>query len=164
MEILKLFGIDWKLMLAQLVNFAVVIAVLWFFALKPLTKMMRERNKEIEKGLDDARQAEARLTEVEKLVNDKIKETKFDADIILNEARKEAEKAKSAAAEKTKKEIEAMIEKAKKQLASEKRAMISEVKGEVGEMIVRALEKILSRGLTKEMDKKYIDQTLKELK
>ena len=57
-----------------------------------------------------------------------------------------------------------MIEKAKKQMASEKRAMISEVKGEVGEIIARALEKILSAGLTKEMDKKYIDQTLKELK
>jgi len=151
-------------MLAQLVNFAVVIVVLWFFALKPLTKMMRERNKEIEKGLNDARRAEARLAEVEKLVNDKIKETKFDVDIILNEARKEAEKAKSAAAEKTKKEIEVMIEKAKKQMASEKRAMISEVKGEVGEIIARALEKILSAGLTKEMDKKYIDKTLKELK
>ncbi|OGG87655.1 ATP synthase F0 subunit B [Candidatus Kuenenbacteria bacterium RIFCSPHIGHO2_02_FULL_39_13] len=164
MEILELFGVDWKLMLAQLINFAVVIAVLWFFALKPLTKIMRERNKEIGKGLGDARRAEARLTEVEKVVNDKIKESKFDAEIILNEARKESEKAKSAAGEKTKKEIELMIEKAKKQLASEKRAMISEVKGEVGEIIVKALEKILSQGLSAELDKKYIGQTLNELK
>lgn len=164
MDILELFGVDWKLMIAQLVNFAVVVGILWFFALKPMTKMMKQRSKEIAKGIDDAKKADERLTEVEKVVNDKIKESRFDAEIILNQARKEAEKVRSAEAEKTKKEIGVMIDKAKKQMENEKKQMISEVKGEVGEMIVGALEKILSKGLSKEMDKKYIEDTLNKLK
>ncbi len=164
MEILELFGINWKLMLAQIINFAIVVGVLWWFALKPLTKTMKERNKEIEKGLADAQKSAERLAEVEKIVNDKIKESKFDADIILNEAKKQAEANRQIDLEKTKKEIDILFTKAKEQIESEKTAMLNEVKADVGKMIVIALEKILSQGLTKEIDKKYIDKALKDLK
>ncbi len=164
MEILELFGINWKLMLAQIINFAIVVGVLWWFALKPLTKTMKERNKEIEKGLADAQKSAERLAEVEKIVNDKIKESKFDADVILNEAKKQAEANRQIDLEKTKKEIDSLFIKAKEQIKSEKIAMLDEVKADVGKMIVIALEKILSQGLTKEIDKKYIDKVLKDLK
>jgi len=164
MEILELFGINWKLMLAQIINFAIVVAVLWWFALKPLTKTMKERSSEIEKGLSDAQKSAERLDEVEKIVNDKIKESKFDADVILNEARKQAEVNRQVDLEKTKKEVDVLFNKAKEQIENEKTLMVKEVKTEVGEMIVMALEKILSAGLTKEIDKKYIEKVLKDLK
>ena len=164
MEILELFGINWKLMLAQIINFAIVMAVLWWFALKPLTKTMKERSSEIEKGLSDAQKSAERLDEVEKIVNDKIKESKFDADVILNEARKQAEVNRQVDLEKTKKEVDVLFNKAKEQIENEKTLMVKEVKTEVGEMIVMALEKILSAGLTKEIDKKYIEKVLKDLK
>jgi len=164
MEILELFGVDWKLMLAQIINFAVVVVVLWWFALKPLTKTMKERSKEITKGLDDAQKSAARLDEVEKIVNDKIKESRFDADVILNEAKKQSEANKQVDLDKAKKEVENLINKAKEQIANEKTLMVKEVKSEIGVMIVTALEKILSAGLTKDIDKKYIEKVLKDLK
>ncbi|MCD4760676.1 F0F1 ATP synthase subunit B [bacterium] len=164
MEILELFGVDWKLMLAQLVNFVIVVVILWWFALKPLTKTMQSRSDEIKKGLSDAEAAGQRLEKVEEDVKAKLNEAKSEAIKILDQAKKQADESKIANIEKTKQEVEILIKKAKEQLASEKDSMITEVKGEVANMVVTALEKILSEGLNKDIDKKYIDKALKDLK
>ena len=164
MEILALFGIDWKLMLAQLVNFAIVVVVLWWFALKPLMKMMKKRGKEIEQGLDDAKEATAKLERAEKQVEEKIKESNFDAAVSLVEAKKQAEAVRQVGLTKTKDEISKMISKAKEQMEQEKQGMVKKAQGEVGKIIVQALDKILSAGLTRQIDQKYIEQKLKELK
>jgi len=164
MEILDLFGFDWKLLVAQLVNFAIVVAVLWFFALKPLSKKMQERNTEIEKGLSDAKTATERLDEVEKDIKEKLLQNKSEAADIITKAKRQTEDNRQADINKAKQEVANIIAKAKEQIASEKSNMISEVKLEVAEMIVVALEKILSKGLSKDIDKKYIEDALKNIK
>lgn len=164
MDILNLFGVDWKLMLAQLINFAIVVAILWYFALKPLTQTMKTRSEDIAKGLDDAEEAAKRLEKVEQDVKAKLQEAKAEAGKILEMAKKQAEESKHANVAKTKEEIEILIRKAKQQIANEKDSMIVEVRGEVADMVVRALDKILSGGLSKELDKKYIDKVLKDLR
>ena len=56
-EFISTFHIDWKLMIAQLINFGVVFLVFYFLAAKPLRKLMEERGKAISKGLDDAKES-----------------------------------------------------------------------------------------------------------
>ncbi len=164
MEILNLFGIDWRLMVAQLINFAVVVVVLWWFALKPLMHTMQSRSDEIKKGLTDAKQAEERLEKVEKDVRAKLNEAQTEAVKILERAKKQSDESKQATINKTKEEVEALISRAKEQIKSEKDSMVQEVKGEVAQMVVTALEKILSKEVSKDVDKKYIDKILKDLK
>lgn len=164
MEILELFGVDWRLMLAQLVNFIVVVLVLWFFALKPLTRTMQHRSDEIQKGLSDAQASAEKLTKVEEDVKARLQETKIEAAKILESARLQAEESKQAGVVKTKAEVEEIIKKAKEQIAAEKDSMVSEVKSEVAAMVVTALDKILTAGISKDLDKKYIEKVLKDLK
>lgn len=164
MEILQLFGIDWKLMLAQLINFAIVVLVLWKFAIKPLTATMEKRGKEIEQGLFDAEKAKEKLEAVQEEVKEKLQEARQEASVILDKARALAEENKKASVDRTKEEVEALIKKAKEQINSEKDTMVAEVKTEVAQMVVTALSKILSEGLSKDLDKKYIDKVLKDLK
>ena len=164
MDILNLFGVDWKLMLAQLVNFAIVVFVLWKFAIKPLMATMEERNKEISKGLDDAKSATERLDQVEQEVKTKLNEVKQEGAVVLDKARKQSESERQTTIDKTKDEVANVIAKAKEQIASEKTAMISEIKKEVADMVVIALQKILSENLSKDLDQKYIDKVLKDIK
>ena len=152
------------MLIAQLVNFTVVVLVLWFFALKPLIKTMNNRSNEIAKGLDDAKEAADRLVKVEEDVKAKLNKTKVEAAKILEQAREQAEEGKQANMEKTKAELENLIKKAKQQIASEKDKMVSQAKDELAGVVVSSLEKILSSGLSKDLDKKYIDKVLKELK
>jgi F-type H+-transporting ATPase subunit b len=55
-SIVSAFHIDWKAILGEGVNFAVVFTVLYIFAIKPLQKLMAERSEKIEKGVRDAKE------------------------------------------------------------------------------------------------------------
>lgn len=71
-QLLDAFGIDWKLLIAQMVNFGVLLVALWFFLYKPVMKTLDERAKKIAQGVEDAERATEKLagadTEVAKLV------------------------------------------------------------------------------------------------
>ena len=62
--IIKNLGIDWKIFLAQLVNFGIVFFVLKKFAFSPIQKLLKERQSKIEKGLDDAARSASELSRI----------------------------------------------------------------------------------------------------
>ena len=164
MEILELFGVDWRLMIAQLVIFVIVLLVLWKFAIKPLMKTMESRNAEISKGLDDAKAAADKIEEVEHDVKIKLQETKAEAIEILEQAKKQSESNHQDSLEQTKNEVAEVVKKAKEQIAAEKKDLVNGAKTEIAGLLTKALQQILSEGLSKDIDQKYIEKTLKELK
>ena len=164
MEILNLFGVNRKLMLAQIVNFAIVFFVLWRFAIKPLLKTMAERNQEITKGLDDAKLAADRLEAVEKDVKAKLQEAKKESVVILDKANKQAEANHQESLTKAKLEVEQVVSKAKQHIEQEKEKMFVEAKQEFANLLQISLTKVLSKSISQDIDKKYIHQTLAELK
>jgi F-type H+-transporting ATPase subunit b len=164
MEILELFGVDWKLMVAQLVNFLIVLVVLWKFAIKPLMKTMESRNAEISKGLEDAQVAADKLNKTEEEVKAQLQTAKAEAMTILDQAKKQSEANRQASLEQTKQEVEEVVKKAKEQIALEKADLVNSAKADISKLLTLALQKILSEGLSKDIDHKYIEKTLKELK
>ena len=60
-SIIETFHIDWKIIIAQAINFGVVFVVLYIFALKPLSKLMAERSERISKGIEDAKKSKELL-------------------------------------------------------------------------------------------------------
>lgn len=58
-------GVDWKLLISQAVNFAILLFVLTRFVYRPLLKIMKERRDVIERGLRGAEEAATRLREIE---------------------------------------------------------------------------------------------------
>ncbi len=62
-SLLDAFGIDWKLLIAQLVNFGVLFFALTYLLYKPVLKTLDERKAKIAQGVLDAeRAAEAAAT------------------------------------------------------------------------------------------------------
>jgi F-type H+-transporting ATPase subunit b len=56
-EIVHAFGIDWRLIVIQMFNFAILVGVLWYFLYTPVLKILREREEKIRKGVEDAEAA-----------------------------------------------------------------------------------------------------------
>jgi F-type H+-transporting ATPase subunit b len=163
-SLISTFHLDVKLIIAQLFNFAVVALVLWFFALKPLIKIMTERTKTIEKSLADAKKIEDRLAKTEAEKRQIIDATKKEAANILEETNKKAESSKKEMVEKAKSEIESLISKGKQQISSEKEKMLADVKAELADLVVSATQKVLGEALTKEVDKKVVEEAIKKIK
>lgn len=58
-ELLNAFGIDAKLIVVQILNFAVLAAALSYLLYKPLIKILDEREAKIKQGMEDADAAAA---------------------------------------------------------------------------------------------------------
>lgn len=74
------FGLDWRLLLIQGVNFAVLLAALSYFLYKPVLKMIDERREKIAEGVRMAEEADRKLSDA-----------KAQGDALVGEAAREAE-------------------------------------------------------------------------
>lgn len=162
--ILGSLGINLPLFLFQLINFAVVILVLWFLILKPLSKKLTERQNLIADSLENAKKVQAKLEQSEKDYQAELRRAKAEAAKILEQATQDSEKFSVEMKVKVKKEIEVLITQAKKNIQSEKEEMLASLRAETADLVVLALEKILSEKMNDEKDKKLINKVLQDLK
>lgn len=159
-SLIEIFHIDAKLLLAQAVNFGIVFAVLYFFALKPVIAVMRERTKKVEKSLEDAAEIEEKMVQVKEDCAVIITQAKKDASEILAKADKVAEERKKETVDKAREEIERIValEKAKRQ--TETAQAIKEIKKEVADLVVLSLEKILGEKIDAKKDREIVEKVL----
>jgi F-type H+-transporting ATPase subunit b len=159
-SIISTFHIDWKIIIAQAVNFAIVFVVLYIFALKPLSKLMAERSEKIAKGIDDAKINEKLLSETRAEYEATLVKARNEANKIFQDGKKEAEAKKVLMLEDAKKEVSVVIENGKKTLEMEKIKMVEDAKKEIIALAMLATEKIISNKVSSSFDEK----TVKELK
>lgn len=137
-------GIDSKLLIAQLVNFAVFFVVFKFLIAKPFMNFLaNDKRKELER--DELTQ---KLTKGETILQDKEKELlkriRDKQDEMMAEAKKDAEKQKEKILAQAHSEAEQVIMKAKEQIQAEREAMDKDIKAKV----ITMSQVIVEKGLT----------------
>ncbi len=155
------FHIDWKIIVAQSINFVIVLFVLNFLIVKPLKKMMKERSLTIAGGLDDATKNKELLKNTKKEYDEVILKAREEAHAIFQEGKREAEDKKKKMIEAAHSEIEEMISNGKKTLESEKIKMVEEAKKEIVSLVVKATEKLLESHKDESFNNKAIEQIKK---
>ncbi len=142
-SIISTFHIDWKIIVAQAINFAIVFAVLYVYALKPLSKLMAERSEKISKGVNDAKMNAETLTRTEKEYEATLQKAKAEANAIFQAGKKEAEAEKTKMIEYAKSEVAQVIANGKKTLEADKAKMVADARNEIAALAMQAAEKIL---------------------
>ena len=160
-NLIETFHIDIKLLIAQVINFAIVFGVLYFFALKPLLKVMGDRTKKIEKSVDDAKKIEEKLSKTDEEYNKAIGKAKKEANIIMEKANVMAEEKREELIKKARTEIGQIINKEKEQMQTEKAKTLKEIKKEVADLVVVSLEKILEEKVDGKKDGELIRKMVK---
>jgi F-type H+-transporting ATPase subunit b len=94
--LLNAFGLNGPLLLAQLVNFGILITALYFLLYKPVLKVLEERRMLVAKGVDDAKRAEEKLAGADSEATKIVAKADAEAADLLSSAREAAnsEKAK----------------------------------------------------------------------
>jgi F-type H+-transporting ATPase subunit b len=60
-QIARTFGVDWPQLIAQIISFCIVCALLYRFAYRPVLAMLEERRRRIAEGLANAENIKAEL-------------------------------------------------------------------------------------------------------
>ncbi|NTW15817.1 MAG: F0F1 ATP synthase subunit B [Candidatus Moranbacteria bacterium] len=147
MEILTQIGIDGKLLLAQAVNFLILLAVLYRFAYKPMLSFLEKRTERIEKGLRDAEEAKRRLDEASKDKESILAEAREEARKLVEESRVSAEKRGADLVVEFERKAEKIVAEARERANEEREKLFREAKGEIAELVMATTEKVLREKL-----------------
>lgn len=164
MELLSKLGIDWKVLIAQIVNFAILAFVLFKLVYKPLFATLDKRSSIIEKGMHDAKAAEEKLASVQKMEHERLIEAKKEVARLIEEAKHAAEEVKKDLLATAKKQSEELLERAHAQIQEEKTAMIQEAKSELVQLIVHASGKVMGKEFSAEDQKRLTHAISSEMK
>ncbi|MCX6763122.1 MAG: F0F1 ATP synthase subunit B [Candidatus Moranbacteria bacterium] len=160
-QLISTFHIDWKLLIAQAVNFAIVLLVLYKFAYKSILKMLNDRTSQIEKGLKDAEVANKKVLEIGEREKEMLANAKRETQVIISKAEETAKKNKDEIIVEAKTQADKILADAKKKIEDEKVKMVQEVKAEISELVISATEKVLGEKLDKAKDSELIKNALK---
>ncbi|MBI3442192.1 MAG: F0F1 ATP synthase subunit B [Candidatus Sungbacteria bacterium] len=163
-ELISKLGIDWRLLLAQAVNFFLLLFLLKKFAYKPILVMLARRRQEIEKGFQLRAEAEETLKNADALREQTLQQTRTDALAMVNEAEQVGKKRQEEIIAEAAKKSEQIVHDAKRIIAQEKAIMGDEVYAVAQELICSGLVKVLGKIPHEERDRELIRDALAELK
>lgn len=161
MEVLAKLGVDWKLLLAQAVNFAVLFWVLRRFAYQPMLDFLEKRAARIEQGLKDAEAAGAKLAEMEVKEKAVLSEARTEAKAIIMAAEESAKKRDAERALETEAKAKRLLEEATEKIREEKDKAMASAKAEIGELVMLSVEKILREKVDATKDKELLEKIVK---
>ncbi len=155
------FHIDWKLMVAQIVNFGIVFGVLFWFVIRPLSKTLKDRKAIIEQSLSDAQKNAILLKEAETAHDEEVSKGRAEAHDLITEMKKVAEEKRVEIVNNAEKEVEKMIDDGKRSIEQEKNKIMDQMQKDIAELVISATEKVI--GETK-VNPEMIQKTIANLK
>lgn len=162
-EIARTFGVDWPHLIAQIISFSIVCALLYFFAYRPILRMLAQRRQLIAQGLANSEQIKAELAKTESQRQQVIAQANNEASQLIEEARagalrlREQEKQKAIAA------AQQIMTKAHETAASDRTRMLAQLKREVGRLVVQTTAAITGKVLTTDDQRRLAEETAREL-
>ena len=158
----KLFPNPWDA-LAVFLAFIVLLLVVFFFAYKPVKKLIKKRGDYVEGKIKNAEEKEKNAELKVKESEEKIKSSEKEAMEIIEKAKLDATKERNEIKQKAKLDADKEVERAKEQIAQEIEASKDKIHEEIVSVAVQASSKILEREVSKKDNEKLVDDFIDEL-
>lgn len=149
--------------IAQILNFLILVAILRALAYEPVAKMLKQRSDKIQSSLDqaaaDRKAAEQTLAQYKAQLDDANKM----AQDIINQAEISARQLRDSSIADTKREIERLKLNAQLDIQNERNRAFEEMKAQVVSLSLQAAEKILAKNISSKDNDKLINDFISNL-
>ncbi|PIS39284.1 MAG: ATP synthase F0 subunit B [Candidatus Nealsonbacteria bacterium CG08_land_8_20_14_0_20_38_20] len=160
MGIFESLGINWKILLGQIVNFLLVLYLLKRFALKPFLKILNERKEKIEGGVKNAENAERKIQLAGEERDKILKEGREKANLILKKSEERGKGKEEEILRRTEEEKMRILAEAKRLGQIEVNKMKGEFSKKNLELVLNLTEKILKEKVDLKKDSEIIKSFL----
>ncbi len=162
-DTLTTLGIYWPKLIAQTVNFAIVLFVLWKFAYKPVLAMLELRRQKIAESMQNAEAIKAQLARTEEERKKALQDAGVQATRIIEEARQAAERELARRTQEAVAAANQIVAKAREASEAELTRMKGELRREVGRLVVETAGKVTGKILTVDDQRRLAEETNKQL-
>lgn len=163
MEIFEIFGLNWILIVAQIVNFLVILYILKRFLYKPLFTVLEKRQQLAKEAVEKADESSKALEKAQAEEKEIIKKAQTTATQIITDAKEQSADMLKKAEEKAKKQTDKMIADAKTQIEQETQQAQAQLNKYVAKLSVDLLKKSLANVFTEKEQAEIIERAVKEM-
>ncbi len=157
-----LISID-RSLVVQMVNFLLLLLLLWRLLYKPFVAKMEERTAAIKKSLEEAQLARAEAERQQEENASRLREAYGEAQAIRDAALKEAADEQRKLVEAARVEAQRLVESAKAQIEGDVRRAREELRREVGDLATSVAERLIKRSLRDEDHRKIVADAVASL-
>ena len=143
-------------LIAQILNFLVLLAILAKFAYKPLLKAMDDRRNRIINDLDSAEQTRLDAEALKEQYAEQLAGARQEATEIVNKANQIAQNLHDELVEQARVEQEALLANAKERIEQDKQQALLDIRSEVIKLSTLIAGKIVNQKLNSANDQKLV--------
>ena len=162
-EFQSFIGVDFWTALFTLLNFLAVFFVGKHFLWGPVTKMVQERQREIDDMYSEADTARASAKAMEEEYQGKLSDARATSEQIVRDAVSRGQAREEEIIRQANAEASAMMDKAGADIALEKKKAINDAKDEIAGIAMEIAGKVVGRQLSDADQAQLVDQFIDEL-
>lgn len=148
----------------MLIAFGIVFIILVIWGFPVITRMIDKRTDFIDKSLQSAKEANARLADIQQECDKLLAETHIECSRLIKEAYNSRDKVLADAKKHAEKETNKMVEEAKISIGRERDEAVRNIRLQVAELSILIAEKVIRKNLeNKEEQSRMIDTLINDV-
>ncbi|TAK34272.1 MAG: ATP synthase F0 subunit B [Chloroflexota bacterium] len=159
---MEALGINVPGLIAQIINFVILLALLRLVAYKPILSMLEKRSTKIRESMEAAERIKQEMTKSQQDFEVQLEAARKEGQAIIAQANQIGDRMKQEAREEAQKEATAIIAKARGEIELERDKAIGELRQQFADLTILAAGKVINRTLDPASHKKLIDEILVE--
>ena len=155
-------GFHWPSLLVYLVNFTILLAILYVVGYKPILRILNQRTERIRGSLEEAEQIRAESEKRQEEMQRELDQARQEGQALIAQARELADRYRDEERQKAKEEAEAFLTRARSDIERERDNAIEEVRQQFADLAITAAERVVERSLDKDAHREVIEKVLQE--
>lgn len=153
-------GFNVVTLLAQLLNFLLLLFLLRMFLWKPITKALADRQDRIRESLEAAERMKEQTQASERSIQEQIDTARQEGQQIIANSQQIANRVQEEGRQQAQTEAEALLARARSEIQRERDNAIAELRQEFADITVKAAEKVIGQSLDRSSHQRLIDEVL----
>ena len=159
---MEALGISLPTLVAQIINFAILLGLLYLVAYKPVMRMLDERSRRVKESMEQTEFIKQQAEHAEEEVKKQLQAAGKEGQEVITRAMHTGEELRQKAQQAAKQDAEILIARARVEVQRERDEAIDELRKEFADLTILAAGKVIEQTLDKETHRQLIDKVLKE--
>ena len=155
-------GFHWPSLIVYLVNFSILLVILYLVAYKPILRVLDQRSNRIQESLEQAERVQREASEQQTAFERQVAEARRESQAQFEEAQQRINQYEQEQRQRADGIVEAELARARAEIQRERDIAVEELRESFGALAVTAAERIIRRSLDENAHREIINEVLEE--
>ena len=155
-------GFHWPSLVVYVVNFTILLAILYVVGYKPILRILDQRSERIRGSLEEAEHIRKESEERQEEMQKELAQGRQEGQALIAQAREMADKFREEERQRAREEAKAFLSRAREDIQRETDNAMEELRQEFADLAISAAERVIERSLDKQAHNEIIDKVLEE--